>query len=58
MGFARRLVASLAVATVIAVTPPAQAFQPGDNLPPEIATGTRQKPLIEAQEEMVVTANP
>ena len=58
MGFARRLVASLAVATVIAVVSPAQAFQPGDNLPPEIATGTRQKPLVEAGEEMVVTANP
>ena len=58
MGFARRLVASLAMATAIAVALPAQAFQPGDNLPPEIATGTRQKPLVEAGEEMVVTANP
>jgi gamma-glutamyltranspeptidase / glutathione hydrolase len=58
MGFARRLVASLAVVTAIALTPPAQAFQPGDSLPPEIDTGTRQKPLVEATEEMVVTANP
>jgi gamma-glutamyltranspeptidase / glutathione hydrolase len=58
MGFARRLVASLAVATVLAVTSPAQALQPGDTLPPEIATGTRQKPLVETAEEMVVTANP
>ena len=58
MGFARRLVASLAVATVIAIASPVQAFQPGDNFPPEIATGTRQKPLVETTEEMVVTANP
>ena len=58
MGFARRLVASLAVTAVISVVSPAQAFQPGDSLPPEIATGTRQKPLVETGEEMVVTANP
>jgi gamma-glutamyltranspeptidase/glutathione hydrolase len=58
MGFARRLVASMAVVTALTVTAPAQALDPGDSFPPEIATGTRQKPLVEASEEMVVTANP
>jgi gamma-glutamyltranspeptidase/glutathione hydrolase len=46
------------MATAIAFALPAQAFQPGDDHPPEIATGARQNPLVEAAEEMVVTANP
>jgi gamma-glutamyltranspeptidase/glutathione hydrolase len=58
MGFARRLAATLAMTAAIAVVSPALAFQPGDSLPPEIATGTRQKPLVETLQEMVVTANP
>src|SRR4051812_32782759 len=67
MGFARRFVVSLAatwaatwivVTTVLIVPSPAQAFQLSDQFPPEIATGDRQKPLVEAGEEMVVSANP
>jgi gamma-glutamyltranspeptidase/glutathione hydrolase len=63
MGFARRLAVSLAatwivVTTALIVPSPAQAFQLSDQFPPEIATGDRQKPLVEAGEEMVVSANP
>lgn len=58
MGFARRLVVALAVTAAFSAASPARAFQPGDSLPPEIATGSRQKPLVETGEEMIVTANP
>ena len=46
-----------AVGTIVAALP-VSALQLNDRMPPEIATGFRQKPLVAAGTEMVVTANP
>jgi gamma-glutamyltranspeptidase/glutathione hydrolase len=42
----------------VVLSPPAWSLQFNDQAPPEIATGFRAKPLVTAEREMVVTANP
>lgn len=60
MGWVRRQVVLSILAGAIGTLAvmPVSAFQLDDRLPPEIATGFRQKPLVAAESEMVVTANP
>ncbi|UEM18928.1 gamma-glutamyltransferase [Skermanella mucosa] len=55
----RQVVLSIIAGAVgtVAATLPVWALQLNDRLPPEIATGFRQKPLVEAESEMVVSAN-
>ncbi|EWY39605.1 gamma-glutamyltransferase [Skermanella stibiiresistens SB22] len=48
----------IVIGAAVVSPPPAWSLQLNDQLPPEIATGFRAKPLVTAEREMVVTANP